>query len=268
MVKKLFKHEFKAWLRVMAIVWAVMLAFAGVYRLFLCFESDSVAYIIISALALVIFIIGLSVCMVFCEIFGVVRFYKNLFTGEGYLSFTLPVTAGSHLWVKALTHGTMLLLTMLVSGASLLIISAGEVFTEIGKAAAYLWEKIPEEAVGHIMGYGGELLVLMLVGLVFSPMLYYACICIGQLFRKHRVLGAIGVYFGYYYICQILGSVLTGVLAALGETGTEETVVEMTSFPYTEFHVIFGIGILWTVIIGMVYFAICHHIMTKKLNLE
>lgn len=268
MVKKLFKHEFKAWLRVMAIVWAVMLAFAGVYRLFLCFESDSIAFTIISALALCVYIIGLSVCVVFCEIFGVVRFYKNLFTGEGYLSFTLPVTAGEHLWVKALTHGAMMLLTMLTAGASLLIISAGEVFAEVSKTLAAFWEKLPEEAVGHIIGYGAELLVLMLVSIVFSPMLYYACICIGQLFRKHRVLGAIGVYFGYYYICQIIASVFTGLMAAFGESSAEQILEQTGVFPYAQIHSLFCYGVLGTILIGMVYFAICHRIMTQKLNLE
>lgn len=268
MVKKLFKHEFKAWLRVMAIIWAIMIAFAGAYRVFLCFESDAVAYTVISVLAAVLFVLFLIGCMAFGEIFGVVRFYKNLFTGEGYLSFTLPVTAGNHLWVKALTNAAMMVITFLIATVSVLIISAGDVFTEIVKAASYLWGKLPEEAVGHIIGYGAELLVLVFVGSVFGPMLYYACICIGQLFRKHRVLGAIGVYFGYYYICQILGSVLTGVLAAISETGTEETIVEMATFPYEGFHVILGAGIVWTVLIGMVYFAICHRIMTRKLNLE
>lgn len=268
MVKKLFKHEFKAWLRVMAIVWAVMLAFAGVYRLFLCFESDSIAYTIISVLALCVYIIGLSVCLVFCEIFGVVRFYKNLFSGEGYLSFTLPVTAGEHIWVKALTHGAMMLITMLVVCISLLILSAGEVFAEISRAATSFWGNLPEEALGHIIGYGAELLILMLVSFVFSPMLYYACICIGQLFRKHRVLGAIGIYFGYYYICQIIASIFTGLMAAFGENAMDQMFEQAVTFPYGQIHSLFCYGILGTALIGMVYFVICHRIMTRKLNLE
>lgn len=268
MVKKLFKHEFKAWLRIMAVVWAVMLAFAAVYRLFLCFESDSVAYTVISVLAAMIFIIFLSVCIIFCEVFGVVRFYKNLFTGEGYLSFTLPVTAANHLWVKALTTAAMVLITFLMIGVSVLIVTAGDVLTEVWKAAAYLWGEIPPKNVGHMIGYGVEMTVLVLASILFTPMLYYACICIGQLFRKHRVLGAIGVYFGYYYICQIIGTVIMGVLTVFTETVMEETVVEMVAFPYEGFHGLLGGSIVWTVGIGMVYFAICHHIMTKKLNLE
>ena len=115
MVKKLFKHEFLAWLRIMGILWAVMLTVAAANRIFQCFENDSNAYIVVFVLSVVAFVLTLTVCMSICEIFGVVRFYKNLFTGEGYLSFTLPVTTSAHIWVKALTFAVMMLLTLLVA---------------------------------------------------------------------------------------------------------------------------------------------------------
>ena len=36
-------------------------------------------------------------------VLGVIRFYKNLFTKEGYLTFTLPVTSTQHILVKSTT---------------------------------------------------------------------------------------------------------------------------------------------------------------------
>ena len=47
-------------------------------------------------------------------IIGIVRFYKNLFTGEGYLSFTLPVTPGQQLFTKALVSFLFSVITIIV----------------------------------------------------------------------------------------------------------------------------------------------------------
>lgn len=271
MVKKLFKHEFLAWLKIMSVIYIVMVTFSAAFRIFLCFENDSVAYEIISVLGVVIFTLFLTMCICFCPIFSVVRFYKNLFTGEGYLSLTLPVTAAQHIWVKALTSAAMTALTTLGAALSATIVMAGDVLTEVIKAAAYIMKQIPGEYTSHIPAFCLEILIAMLVSCVFGPMLYYACICIGQLFRKHRILGAVGVYFGYYYLCQILGSVALGAFAIAGEAGAGDVIVD--SVPTTAemlgmYHGMFCTGILWTVGIGMIYFVICHHILSKKLNLE
>ena len=42
MVKKLFKHEFLAWLRVLPIIYGITLIVAGMHRLLQVFENDSV----------------------------------------------------------------------------------------------------------------------------------------------------------------------------------------------------------------------------------
>lgn len=272
MVKKLFKHEFLAWMRIMSIVYGVMLTFSAAYRIFLCFENDSVAYEVISALGIGIFILFLVMCVVFCGIFSVVRFYKNLFTGEGYLTLTLPVTAAQHIWVKALTAGAMQLLTLVVAALSVMIVMAGDVLVEVIKAADYLLKQIPAEYAGHVPGYVVEILLAMLAGFVFGPMLYYACICIGQLFKKHRILAAIGVYYGYYYLCQILASVAIGAFAVAGMTAPEDMLNQSLETTTAQilgaYHGLLCMGILWTVGIGMIYFVISHHILSKKLNLE
>ena len=44
MVKKLYKHEFLAWLRVIVIVWGIALLTAGFNRVLQIFENDSIYY--------------------------------------------------------------------------------------------------------------------------------------------------------------------------------------------------------------------------------
>ena len=203
-------------------------------------------------------------------VFGIQRFYKNMFTGEGYLTHTLPVTADAHIWVKALTTGAMTLLSALVVALSVVILSAGELLTEIVKAFQYLVGKIPAEYVSHVWIFALELLVLMAVTCVFGPMLYYACVCVGQLFRKNRVAAAVGVYFAYNYITQFISSAVIGLLAQSGSQLPENLLeqVPTTLEVLKAYHSVLWVGIVWTVFLGLIYYFVCHYVISKKLNLE
>lgn len=265
MVKKLYKHEFLAWLRIFWVIYALMLTLATAHRILQCFENDSVAYSVVSALTTIIFV--LSVIIILCApvFFGIARFQNHLFSGEGYLTFTLPVTAGQHLWVKGITAAAMSLLTGLVCCVSVLIITAGEVHTELWKAAAYLLRKIPADSVWNIIGYTVELLTLLVVSVFGSHMLYNTCICVGQLFRKNRKLAAVGVYFGYYYLMQFLGTVFSAAA-----TGWELTSVAEFIANHVELSLHLGYlgALLMTALQAAACWLICHVIISRKLNLE
>ena len=47
-----------------------------------------------------------------------------------------------------------------------------------------------------------EVLLLILVAIICGYLLIYACISIGQLARKNKILAAVGVYFGYSVVLQ------------------------------------------------------------------
>ena len=130
MVKKLYKHEFPAWLRVLPIFFGVTLLTAAFHRVLQIFEVNSIYYDIVNVSAIVLYAVSVLVCLAAPTVFGIVRFYKNLFTGEGYLSFTLPVTAAQHIWVKTLTASAMVLLTMLLLGVSFFALSYGTTAAE------------------------------------------------------------------------------------------------------------------------------------------
>ncbi len=78
-------------------------------------------------------LLGLSFLLFFLIIMGVsfgtfivitVRFYKNLFSDEGYLTRTLPVTSGQHLLSKTIAGSIWGSLDMILLLASFYIISA------------------------------------------------------------------------------------------------------------------------------------------------
>lgn len=269
MVKKLWKHEYLAWLRVLPLIYGITLAIAAMLRLVLVFENDSVYYMIVLVSTIAMLMIALIVTAASATVFGIQRFYKNLFTGEGYLTHTLPVTPAAHLWVKVLTAVSFDIASLLVCILAGMIATAGEVFSEVCKAAVYLLGFIPQEMVGHVVGWTTELTVMVVVAALGSHLFYYLCICIGQLFRKNRILAAVGVYFGFYMISQALSTVMMVVFVILGEAGVWDDILELAAqYPAASVHIFFvGVTVL-SALFALVEYCICHRIIRKKLNLE
>ncbi len=273
MVKKLHKHEFLAWLRVIWIVWSIVLLSAGFNRVIQLFETDSVYYDILFVSSLALYIVALLSCLAFPLIFGVVRFYRNFFTGEGYLTFTLPATQAQLLWVKistAVCFGVVSWIVCMISGC---VAMAGEVLAEVWKATAYLGRSIitetTAEELAHLIGWALEFLLILLAAEFAGHLFYYTCICIGQLFRKNRILAAVGVYFGIYVVTQILSTVAMVVFTMMAAAGIWDGVaVWIEGHPLAFLHIMLGGSAALTALMGLVYYWICHHIIRKKLNLE
>lgn len=269
MVKKLYKHEFLAWLRVMAIVYIVTLSVAAIHRLIQLLENDTVYYGLINGSAIFVYIVALIACMAAPVLFGISRFYRNFFTGEGYLTFSLPASQASHLWVKVSTAVAFSILSVLTCLLSVVIITSGEVLSEICKAADYLFRMIPKDVSGHLVGYCVEFLLAMLLGCLGTHLLYETCICIGQLFRKNRVLAAVGVYFGFYIVSQIISTVLGVVLVVLEESGALDSVyLFMEKHMLETIHIVLSGSCLLNLLLAGAFWLICHKILCKKLNLE
>lgn len=269
MVKKLFKHEYLAWLRIMPLIFGITLVVSGMLRLLMVFEHDSIYYNIVLGSAVFVFVVAVIATLISPFIFAIVRFYKNMFTGEGYLTHTLPVTAGNHLWTKLLTAISFDVAAVLVVMLSVLIVTSGEVLEEIWKAAGYLFAQIPQKYVGHVWAWVAEYGVLMLLAAASSHLTIYLCICLGQLFRKNRVLAAVGVYFGLYMISQVISTVITIMFTFMGVSGVwEELLKWIEKNPVETIHIFFAGGIVLTAIGAALYFLICHTVIRKKLNLE
>ena len=269
MVKKLYKHEFLAWLRIVPFIFGITLITAAFHRVLQLFETDSVYYGIVNVSAIVLYFVSLVVCLATPVVFGIVRFYKNLFTGEGYLTFTLPVKTTTHLNVKVITTAVFSVAAFVVCFLSALIITAGDVFTELWKAFLYLWKMIPVEDSRHILGYAAEFCVLMLVAVFATILLYNACLCIGQLAKKNRILLAVGAYFIYYFITQVFGTIFVIVFTILESTNALAKIYSfILGHVWLSGHLGFAIAIVLYVLLGFVFWLICRYILRKKLNLE
>ena len=110
MVGKLFKYEAKYYLRhiipFVIIVLASALFMKILFLLKMMLKIENVVFDIIFGSSQILFGVSIAVCFGAVAVLSVIRFYKNLYGPEGYLSFTLPVTAAQHVWAKLLASLT------------------------------------------------------------------------------------------------------------------------------------------------------------------
>ena len=270
MVKKLFKHEFLAALRLWLPMQVILLAVALFGRLIQFFETNTQAYRIVFGSSMVIYVLALIASLFLTLVFGIVRFYKNLFSSEGYLSFTLPITTDQHILVKTLVATASMVGTVLVAFLSFMVVSAGEVFVEVMKAAGYLIGKFAEEfGSANTIGYIAEGILLVLVSIAMAYLLYYACIALGQTFKKNRVIGAVGVYFIYYTITQIIGTILVIICTFLAESGLFAAISNfIDAQPEFSIHLIMILLLIWAALSAGIYYLVIRWVIRNKLNLE
>ncbi len=269
MVRKLFKHEIISYLRTLLPVNIILFAIAVMTRVILFFENDGVTYGIIFGSSVFAFVVGIIACVFMTFVVSIVRFYKNLFTSEGYLSFTLPVTSAQHIWVKlgsALLFQIFAAITVILS---LIVVASGEPLVEIFKAIGFLLKLCWAEFGGHIVFFIIELIALLLISVSYEYLLWYACISLGQRSRKNRVFMAVVWYFVYYMITQVVSTVFVIIMMILETTGAIDNAMEWVfEHMLASVHIGFIGGAVIMAAIALVFYFISKNTMKNKLNLE
>lgn len=269
MVKKLFKYEAKYYLRLFIPFGIAVLASALFMRILFAFNVDNIVYDIIYGSSQLLFGVSVSVCFGAVTVLSITRFYKNLYGSEGYLSFTLPVTAAQHIWAKLLAAFTFYAASAVVAFAGFCIATAGEVFVEFVKAAGYLIAQIAKEGGFSTVMFIIELIILILTTSIFELLLFYTCISLGQTAKKGRVIMAFVYYFIYYTAIQVLGTIIAALIGVLGVTGQIEaiTIYVAQNIDWI-MHVVPCAAIVINLGLVALMFVINRSIMMKKLNLE
>ncbi len=277
MVKKLYKHEFAYYLRSMLPVYGILLAIAAMSRIIFIFEADNTVYEIISSIAVLSYVLAIVAALVMTMVFTITRYYRHLFTSEGYLSFTLPITPTQHILTKLNAAVVFHLLSVLVVIVSACIITSGDVLVEVIKAIDYIFGELPAVFAKEFRDTTAaqwqvnfwlfviEFIVLIIAAYIYQMLLFYSCITVGQMFNKNRILAAVGVYFGYYMATQAVGTVFVIVSTLLP---WEDLSLIFQDAPIPCIHGVMLGSLLLNLLISTAMFFICRYIIRHRLNLE
>ncbi len=215
MLKKLLKYDFrslfKLW-KIFAIIVFAVLTSVGITLSFVIGPDEPNAVLIVFLAFLVMgAIFGVGAFAVSPLILSAVRFYKNLFSDEGYLTFTLPVKKKDIINSKIISSSIISMLSYIVIFLSVCSL----IFFATMKDVAELLELL--ESIANFFTASGAwsfiLILEILAGLfvisVFSIMLIFLCITIACIItKKARIITAIGIYYGVNSVIGFLQNIL------------------------------------------------------------
>lgn len=267
MFAKLLKHEWKSTSKLLGILSLCALGGglvgAGALRAIFYFSTkavnDSAAVLLIVGFAFLLF--GLYLALILyaagTEFYLIYRFYKTRFTDQGYLTFTLPVSNRSIFlssYVNTLAWTLIALLTVVAAVATAFFLGGIAAEQEFWEEFRYMFSVLgmPDgyfliNALGALASGAASIMILM------------ASVTAGAVIaKKHKILAAIGIYYGQSMVMGILASVIqvVGTFAVMGSYGSMEDVMWITGLTYV-------LQIAW----GVGAYFLSMHLINKKLNL-
>ena len=214
MLKKLLKYDFNAifkywWIGALTTV-ILAIAGAGCGSILETEKELPGGVTVFATIGIVLVVLGIFAFIIFSELLVYVRFYKHLFTDEGYLTFTLPVKRHQILSSKLISGficGILTALVAVVDGAIIILTTFRKEFFYDGwykDLTASLKEFIADFGGVNLIIQSIELILLAFLSLAFSILFTYLCITFaGAISKKSKLASAILIYYGATSISSV-----------------------------------------------------------------
>ena len=200
------------------------------------------------------YVIGLAVIMVVAYFYPIIYFYRNLFSTQGYLTFTLPVSS----W--------KILLSKTIVGFGWYLVNIVMALLSIWATTGFM--RIPGEHIISLniyftreIGMSFNVFNLWLIGITLTSLLWslitaYFSITLGQLIAKHKIIASVGAYIAIYTVVQII---VTAMLIPF-----------LFSAPgiHTMISVSFYSTVIFSTVFSVLFYLLSGIIMKKKVNLD
>lgn len=280
MLGKLIKYEWNSVGRLMGAVnlAIVLITVLGCFMLNLGILETANGPLIASLL-MSLYGISLIAFGFFVIIYLYVRFYRNLFTAEGYLMHTLPVTPFQLFHSKLLVgffwlviNGLLIVLSVITLAYSSLshaasMIDAEDIQLFFSSAGADV-NLTFQDIIGYTPVQFILLLLLMQLVSCFSMLLMgYLSILLGQLVEKYKLVAAIGFYFVLYMANQLLSSIVL-LIPSMRVLFTDMDTGNNVNFMSDYFRSLIPTAIFTQIVFGLIFYVISILLMRKKPNLD
>ena len=274
MLKKLLKYDLRSVFRfwwIVALI-SVGMAVLGGFAQSILYNNDIPRVINVIASIVVFFsyfcMMGLAVLT---QVLLFIRFYRNFFTDEGYLTFTLPVKRETLLNSKVLAGFIAMAAAAAVCALNFSIIFAipqYEVFRsgEFFSGFQEVMREIPDHLVGPLIIMGIEALVLAALVLLLSVLFLYCCITFGSmLVKKGKLFASIGMYYGIG--SSIISAMQLILILSVGSITVWMEPISEWQAPTIVTLILLG-GILFLAALCALVYAFTHWMLGRKLNLS
>lgn len=287
MLGKLMKYEWKSLYKVECIILAVILAVTLLGAIMLhvpvvsdIFENDVnmsdsmtlffVMSVVSSVFMYIIVLIGASYGSI---IYQGVHFYKSMYSDEGYLAHTLPVSGHELLGSKVIINAIWSLIMSFSIMASVMILvfslihalDSGVMYEEmLSELSELISDILYDNNVFTVIHVGLYLILTFIAGPMATICTLFGALTIGQLAKKMRALFGIIAYFVVTFVSNIITSVvqLLGNTVVLGLDKYGNYSYDLVQFFSKDMNFIVSLAV------GVALYFVSHHIITKKLNLQ
>lgn len=275
MLKKLYKYDWKSVSLLLFILHAVLIVYTLIGRIGISFlkGTDSFQTLELSGLwgiaggfyimGFVLFIFAIVIATI---VYLGIRIQRNLFSDEGYLTHTLPVTPTQILLSKVFIIWTWCVIDFICVVVSIFtLVAYKETLPAILDSISTLF--------GTLMGSFGfsdqiEGFLVILGALTqylgFYTMLLLFSMCLGNLFKSHKILGTILSFFGLNIILAFVNTMITFIIPGLSPF--MQTITQSNVSVYSGRLMIFTL--VWNLLCSVLFFLGSRYILTKKLNLD
>ncbi len=267
MLGKLIKHEWKATARNFCAMYLLVFIITVVLKVMLeiqnHFKVDNYIITAITVITVIAFVLGIIGIMLGTYILILKRFYDSLLKKEGYLSFTLPVTTGQHIAGKSIVS----YLWVMISGAFILLmifillLGFNGMIAEMKTGIELLIKVIAER---HLWKYAILFLVAWAISMYAQIAWGYASFSIGQTFGKNKVLGAFVTYIAIYFILQIVSLIAEVFIFGVSANGLSDNSMAVGATG----NALLIFVLVQAIVESVIFVAITHYMLNKKLNLE
>lgn len=293
MLKKLLRYDLTAvwriwWIAAVSVLGLSVISGFGIRLLLVGIESgihssvgfiQEIIFVSVGYVSVAVTTLGLEGFVILTEVLVFIRYYRNFFSDEGYLTFTLPVsrqslylskTLSALIWLAASGFVTMVCLMNVSLIAPPLeqgnIMFNPVVFREVSKGLGEVFSSL---GIGWSFLYVLEGFLLSFISAVFNVGLLQFCITFGSVIaRRKKVLVSIGIYYG---VVSVISAVISTLVFLSGTSLFPQLLIRFEGMTVTAnrlFLAVLGLIICAvTVMFAMFFHFLTQDLLEKKLNL-
>lgn len=261
MLSKLIKYDLKSVSPVLLTIHGAVLILSLLGHFFMSLLHIKPFDTIFSSIYTVTLLTAIGAVALATIVYLGMRYHRNLYTDEGYLTNTLPVTANCHVLSKYLCGVLWSFLDAAVILLCVFIFLNDELFEFCQAVSAYIPANLFLLTIATVI-----------LELFISCLSVYCAVGIGNLFHGHRVMGCIGGYVLLYLINQVIGLILAFPFF------TNETIRNAESADANSPEVLYEVSqilgrililsLILSIIIGIIYYIVCVKLLDKKLEMD
>lgn len=270
MLGKLIKNEFKANIHTIGMIYVVAAA-----AILVMMAAFIVKITWLSALATIV-LIGTGILAIVMTFVSVVsNFKKTLFGGQGYLSFTLPVTSGQLLAAKTITSFYWMLLSYALAAGIFVgvYLYATAMIGEDVKMAlqmiTMMFDGLPDGATVKLVIALVALIVFIRIVVLIAQLYFAITISNTRIMQKLGGFSTVVVFFVVFIVMQVISILLAQYVPLTIVITGEGVFYSTTSTMADPLGLSFGIaGTIFNVVCAAGLFVSTARLMNTKINIK